>query len=76
MCYESSLKLARDRGLKTVAFPLISAGVYGYPQREAIEVAVEAMKIHQNEFEELTLVLFGEREFGFAKEEFGEFVQE
>ena len=76
LCYESSLKLARDRGLKTVAFPLISAGVYGYPQREAIEVAVEAMKIHQNEFEELTLVLFGEREFGFAKEEFGEFVQE
>ena len=54
----------------------ISAGVYGYPQREAIEVAVEAMKIHQNEFDELTLVLFGEREFGFAKEEFGEFVQE
>ena len=55
---------------------MISAGVYGYPQREAIEVAVEAMKIHQNEFEELMLVLFGEREFGFAKEEFGEFVQE
>lgn len=75
-CYENSLKLAQEKGLKTVAFPLISAGVYGYPQREAIEVAVEAMKIHQNEFEELTLVLFGEREFGFAKEEFGEFVQE
>lgn len=75
-CYKNSLKLAREKGLKTVAFPLISAGVYGYPQRDAIRVAVETMKGHAEEFEELTLVLFGEREFGFAKEEFGEFVQE
>ena len=73
-CYENSLKLAKEKGLKTIAFPLISAGVYGYPQREAIKVAVETMKLHQDEFEEITLVLFGEREFGFAKEDFGEFV--
>ncbi len=75
-CYESSLKLAREKGLRTVAFPLISAGVYGYPQREAIRVAVETMKGHAEEFEELTLVLFGEREFAFAGEEYGEFVVE
>lgn len=74
-CYENSLKLAREKGLKTVAFPLISAGVYGYPQREAIRVAVETMKKHAEEFEEITLVLFGEREFGFAGEEYGEFVE-
>ena len=73
-CYENSLKLAKENGLKTIAFPLISAGVYGYPQREAIKVAVETMKLHRDEFEEITLVLFGEREFGFAKEDFGEFV--
>ena len=73
-CYENSLKLAKEKGLKTIAFPLISAGVYGYPQREAIKVAVETMKLHRDEFEEITLVLFGEREFGFAKEDFGEFV--
>ena len=62
-CYENSLKLAREKGLKTIAFPLISAGVYGYPQRDAIRVAIETMKLHQDDFDEITLVLFGEREF-------------
>ena len=73
-CYENSLKLAREKRLKTVAFPLISAGVYGYPQKEAIRVAVETMKLHQDDFDEITLVLFGEREFGFAREEYPEFI--
>ena len=75
-CYENSLNLAKEKGLKTIAFPLISAGVYGYPQREAIRVAVETMKLYQDDFEELTLVLFGEREFGFAKSDYSEFVKE
>ena len=72
-CYENSLKLAKEKGLKTIAFPLISAGVYGYPQREAIKVAVETMKKHQNDFDETTLILFGDREYGFAKEDYPEF---
>ena len=74
-CYENSLNLAKGNGLKTIAFPLISAGVYGYPQREAIKVAVETVKLHQDDFDEITLVLFGEREFGFAKEDYSEFIQ-
>ena len=73
-CYKNSLNLAKEKNLKTIAFPLISAGVYGYPQREAIKVAIETMKKHAEDFEELTLVLFGEREFGMAKEDYGEFV--
>ena len=73
-CYENSLNLAKEKGLKTIAFPLISAGVYGYPQREAIRVAVETMKVHAEDFEELTLVLFGEREFAFAGEDYPEFI--
>ena len=52
-CYENSLKLAKEHGLKTIAFPLISAGVYGYPQREAIKVAVETMKGYAEDFEEI-----------------------
>ena len=74
-CYENSLKLAKENNLKTIAFPLISAGVYGYPQREAIKVAVETMKRYQNYVDEITLVLFGDREFGFAKEDYPEFVK-
>ena len=73
-CYENSLELAREKGLKTIAFPLISAGVYGYPQRDAIRVAIETMKMHQDDFDEITLVLFGEREFGFAEEDYPEFI--
>ena len=73
-CYKNSLELAKEKGFKTVAFPLISAGVYGYPQRDAIKVAIETMKLYRDEFEEITLVLFGDREFGFAREDFGEFV--
>ena len=67
-CYENSLNLAQEKGLKTIAFPLISAGVYGYPQRDAIRIAIETMKGHAEEFEEITLVLFGEREFALAGE--------
>ena len=73
-CYENSLKLAKEKGLKTIAFPLISAGVYGYPQREAIKVAIETMKLHTDDFDEITLVLFGDREFGYAREEYEEFI--
>ncbi len=69
-CYRSSLNLAHELGLKTIAFPLISAGVYSYPVREAIKVAIERMQMHQDDFDEITLVLFGEREFGFAREMF------
>ena len=73
-CYENSLKLAKGKGLKTIAFPLISAGVYGYPQKDAIRVAIETMRLYQDDFDEITLVLFGEREFGFAGEIFPEFI--
>lgn len=57
------------------AFPLISAGVYGYPQRDAIRVAIEIMKKQAADFEEITLVLFGEREFGVVGEDYPEFAE-
>lgn len=44
------------------------------PQRDAIRVAIETMKMHQDDFDEITLVLFGEREFGFAGEDYPEFI--
>lgn len=43
-CYRNSLSLAADKGLKTIAFPAISTGVYGYPLDEAAKVSSEAIK--------------------------------
>ncbi|GFU01334.1 ADP-ribose glycohydrolase MACROD1 [Nephila pilipes] len=43
-CYLNSLNLAKENGLKTIAFPCISTGVYGYPNKNAAEVALKTVR--------------------------------
>jgi O-acetyl-ADP-ribose deacetylase (regulator of RNase III) len=50
-CYRKSLELAREHQLDSIAFPGISTGIYGYPQREAADVALatirEGLELHE-----------------------------
>ena len=48
-CYRNSLNIAKDNGLKSIAFPSISTGVYGYPFAEACEIAITEIQEFLNE---------------------------
>jgi len=43
-CYRNSLRLAAENHLKTVAFPCISTGIYGYPIEAAVQIAIREVK--------------------------------
>jgi O-acetyl-ADP-ribose deacetylase (regulator of RNase III) len=58
--YRSSLELANAHGLKSIAFPAISCGVYRYPVEEAAPLAIATCRDHAGELEEVRFVLFGE----------------
>lgn len=64
--YESSLTLANERKLKSIAFPSISTGVYGFPIERACPVAVEAALDHlagTTSLEQVTFVLFSKGDY-------------
>ena len=66
--YRSSLELAAARGCRTVAFPSIGTGVYGYPLQKAAEVAlrtiVEVLGERPGDFDEVKIVLFSKSDLG------------
>ena len=64
--YRNSMKLAVDNGLKTIAFPSISTGAYGYPIEEASLIALSTVKDFlekEGKLERVILVLFSESDF-------------
>ncbi len=59
-CYRNSLLLARESGCESVAFPLISSGIFGYPKEEALDIAQEEfLRFLQTEDMTVYLILFG-----------------
>ena len=60
-CYRNSLRLAVENGVKTIAFPAISCGVYGYPADEAAKIAVrEIENFDAPSIERVILTCFGD----------------
>ncbi len=62
-CYRSALEVARAHAIRTIAFPAISCGVYGYPADRASEIAVDEVRRHlkgDTTISEVWLVAFGD----------------
>jgi O-acetyl-ADP-ribose deacetylase (regulator of RNase III) len=61
-CHRSVLRVADELGARTVAFPAISTGVYGYPVAEAASIAIASTADAATAVEEVRFVLFSERD--------------
>jgi O-acetyl-ADP-ribose deacetylase len=59
-CYQTSFALALDNGVRSIAFPCISTGVYGYPKDQAARVALHAMRAHEDRFDRIIACCFSE----------------
>jgi O-acetyl-ADP-ribose deacetylase len=62
-CHAEALHVADELGAKTVAFPAISTGVFGYPLEEAASVAVDAVRDARTSVDEVRFVLFDDEAF-------------
>jgi O-acetyl-ADP-ribose deacetylase len=57
-CYRRSLELATERNLKTIAFPCISTGIYGYPPEQAAQIAVATVQEFGSALDEVIFCCF------------------
>lgn len=67
-CYRRSFELASENDVKTIAFPGISTGVYGYPKPAAIKIAVMIMRKYENKFEKIIPCCFSKVDLAMYRE--------
>ncbi|MFF4116421.1 O-acetyl-ADP-ribose deacetylase [Streptomyces sp. NPDC001714] len=68
-CYRESLKRADELGARTVAFPAVSTGIYGWPMDDGARIAVATVREADTAVEEVRFVLFDERAYdAFARQ--------
>lgn len=60
LCYKHSFELAIENKIKTIAFPAISTGVYGFPKQAAAVIAMQQLKSYADKFEEVIACCFSE----------------
>ncbi|MBM0125697.1 O-acetyl-ADP-ribose deacetylase [Pimelobacter simplex] len=58
-CYRRALEVADELGARSVAFPLVSAGVYGWPREDAVDAALETLRATPTSVEVARMVAFG-----------------
>jgi len=58
LCFKNSLKVADEKGIKSIAFPAISTGAFGYPVEEAAEVSVKAVIDEAKNLKSIKLIRF------------------
>ena len=69
-CFRRSIELAEEKGLKSISFPAISCGVYGYPISEAAPIAVETVRTALEGARTLELVrfvLFSDKDYAIVE---------
>ena len=72
-CYKSSLELAKRKRIKSIAFPLISSGIYGYPKAEALRIATNAiMDFLENDDMDIYLVVYDMYAFEISSQLFSD----
>ncbi|AIY19715.2 hypothetical protein KR76_04655 [Pimelobacter simplex] len=59
-CYRRALEVADELGARSIAFPLISAGAYGWPREDAVDAALETLRATPTQVEVARMVAFGE----------------
>lgn len=70
-CYFSSLEVARQYNINTIAFPNISTGIYGFPKREAAEIAIRTVKSFMDNNDvpkQLMFVCFDQENYRYYEE--------
>ena len=71
-CYLNALALAEEQGLKTIAFPNISTGVYRYPKAAAADIAIAAVREASGAMEKVVFVCFDEENYQLYQERLAE----
>ncbi len=71
-CYRRCLRVADELGARSLAFPAISTGIYGYPPADAATVAVETVRSATTNVDEVTFVAFDDRTFTLYRDLLGD----
>lgn len=66
--YRNSLELALANDIRSIAFPAISTGVYGYPKEQAAQIAFDVMRQYEDQFERIVIVTHSDEDMAIYRE--------